>query len=95
MIVGELAGAPVGAMVPGRVLAFPAAAIIRHPAASADAPAAVYEGCGPLEDPRDIEITGHRFATAQFIPASTCSWVPPPEFDSTLPTCINAWNAIP
>ncbi|MGB8486467.1 MAG: hypothetical protein WCD67_09395 [Xanthobacteraceae bacterium] len=41
MTVGEFAGAPAGLMTPGRLLAFPAAAMIRHPAASAAAPAAV------------------------------------------------------
>ena len=39
--VGEFAGAPAALMVPGRLLALPAAAIIRHPAPSAAAPAAV------------------------------------------------------
>jgi hypothetical protein len=41
MTVGEFAGAPAGLMTLGRLLAFPAAAMIRHPAASAAAPAAV------------------------------------------------------
>jgi hypothetical protein len=44
MMVGEFAGAPHGAMVPGRLLALPAAATIRQPLANAAAPAAVYEG---------------------------------------------------
>jgi hypothetical protein len=93
--VGEFAGDPVGAIRPGRLLAFPAAAIIRHPAARAAAPAAVYEGCGGALAPRDMEITEHLLAIAQFIPARTCIWVPPPEFVKTLPTCISAWNPIP
>ena len=39
MIVGEFAGEPAGAIIAGRLLAFPAAAMIRQPAASALAPA--------------------------------------------------------
>jgi hypothetical protein len=39
--VGEFAGAPAGLIMPGRWLEFPAAATIKHPAAKADAPAAV------------------------------------------------------
>ncbi len=41
MMVGEFAGANTGAMWPGRVLAFPAAATIKQPAARAAAPADV------------------------------------------------------
>ena len=41
MMVGEFAGAPDRLIIPGRVLLLPAAAMIRHPAASAAAPAAV------------------------------------------------------
>lgn len=41
MIVGELAGEPAGWILPGRLLALPAAATIRHPFAKAAAPAAV------------------------------------------------------
>jgi hypothetical protein len=40
-IVGEFAGAIVGAIKPGRLLALPAAAMIKHPLARAAAPAAV------------------------------------------------------
>ena len=40
-IVGEFAGAIVGATKPGRLLALPAAAMIKHPLARAAAPAAV------------------------------------------------------
>lgn len=39
--VGELAGAIAGLMTPGRLLSFPAAAIIKQPLAKAAAPAAV------------------------------------------------------
>jgi hypothetical protein len=41
MTLGEFAGAPGGWMLPGRLLALPAAAMIRHPALSAAFPAAV------------------------------------------------------
>ena len=41
MTVGEFAGAPAGLITAGRLLALPEAAMIRHPAASAAAPAAV------------------------------------------------------
>ena len=41
MIVGEFAGAPAGLISPGRLLALPAAATIRHPADNAAAPDAV------------------------------------------------------
>jgi hypothetical protein len=41
MMVGEFAGAPAGLMTPDRLLLFPAAAMIKHPAASAAVPAAV------------------------------------------------------
>jgi hypothetical protein len=40
-IVGEFAGAIVGAITPGRLLALPEAAMIKQPAARAAAPAAV------------------------------------------------------
>ena len=40
-IVGEFAGAITGAITAGRLLALPAAAMIKQPAASAAAPAAV------------------------------------------------------
>lgn len=77
MIVGELAGAPVFE------LALPAAAMIRQPLLSADVPAAVYAACTGACDPSDIEITAHRFAIAQFIPARTPAVLPEPVFDST------------
>src|SRR5678815_4551736 len=71
-IVGELAGEPAGAIIAGRLLAFPDAAMIRQPAASARVPACVYEGCGGTPSaPSDIDITAHRLAIAQFIPART------------------------
>ena len=38
-MVGEFAGEPAGAIIAGRLLAFPDAAMIRHPAASALEPA--------------------------------------------------------
>src|SRR5688572_9468280 len=41
MIVGEFAGAPAGWISPGRLLALPAAAMIKQPLATAAAPAAV------------------------------------------------------
>ena len=41
MMVGEFAGAPAGLITAGRLLAFPAAAIIKHPADNAAEPAAV------------------------------------------------------
>ncbi len=44
MMVGELAGAPAGLTMEGRLLSFPAAATIKHPAAKAAAPAAGYDG---------------------------------------------------
>ena len=40
-IVGEFAGAPAGWIDPGRLLALPAAAMIKHPLFSAAVPAAV------------------------------------------------------
>src|SRR6185295_8315999 len=56
MIVGEFAGASAGAMVAGRWLSFPDAAIIKQPFAKAAAPDAVYAGCGGTLAPSDIEI---------------------------------------
>jgi len=67
MIVGEFPGAPVDDA------ALPAAAMMRQPLFSAACPAAVYAGCTPICAPRDIEITGQRLATAQFMPASTAA----------------------
>ncbi len=55
---------------------------------SADEPAAVYAACTGAADPSDIEMTAHRFAIAQFIPASTLAVVPEPELVSTLPAKI-------
>src|SRR5258706_12306346 len=60
MIVGELAGAPVFDA------ALPAAAMMRQPLLSAEAPAAVYAAWTGDCDPSDIEITAQRFALAQF-----------------------------
>jgi len=88
-IVGELAGAPVTAA------ALPAAAIIRQPLLSAACPAAVYDGCTPDCEPRDIEITAQRFAIAQFIPASTLAPTLDPELLNTLPTKIEARYPMP
>src|SRR5262245_44060996 len=93
--VGELAGAPAGLITPGRLLALPAAATIRQPLASADAPAAVYEGWTGICAPSDIEITWQRLAIAQFIPARTWACVPEPEFERTLPMKIWLREAIP
>lgn len=84
MIDGEFAGAPV--FEP----AFPAAAIIRHPLASAAEPAAVYAAWTGDWEPRDIEITWQRFAIAQLIPAKTPAVAPLPEFVNTFPTKIRA-----
>ena len=84
MIVGEFAGEPVFDA------ALPAAATIRQPLLSAAAPAAVYAACTGACDPSDIEITTHRLAIAQFMPARTPPVAPVPEFDSTLPAKIGA-----
>ena len=73
MMVGEFAGAPAGLMTAGRLLALPEAATIKHPAANADEPAAVYDGWTGIWAPRDMEITAHLLAMAQFIPARTCA----------------------
>jgi hypothetical protein len=83
-IVGELAGAPV------TDAALPAAAMIKHPLFSAACPAAVYDGCTPDCEPRDIEITAQRLAIAQFIPASTLAPTLDPELLNTFPTKIEA-----
>ena len=95
MIVGELAGAPAGFITAGRELSFPAAAMIKQPAARAAVPAAVYDGCGGIGAPSDIEITAHLLAMAQFIPARTCAWVPEPELFNTLPMKICVLKPMP
>lgn len=82
MIVGELAGAPV------LEAAFPDAATIRQPRPSAAIPAAVYAACTGDWEPSDIEMTWHRLAIAQFMPASTLAELPDPVLLSTFPTKI-------
>jgi len=52
-MIGEFAGPPAGSIPPGRLLALPAAAMIRQPAANAAEPAAVHESWGGIRAPRD------------------------------------------
>jgi hypothetical protein len=89
MIVGEFAGAPV------KEPALPAAAMIRRPLLSAACPALVYEGCGPVCAPSDIEMMGQRFAMAQFMPFNTLPPTLEPELLSTLPAKIDERKPTP
>lgn len=92
---GELAGAPVLMIVPGRRLELPAAAIISEPAASARCAACVYQFCSGLSEPSDIEIISQPLAIAQLIPARIPPADPIPLFARTFPTKICALYAIP
>ena len=89
MIVGEFAGAPTGPPLE------PDGATMMHPRLRAACPAAVYAADTGVGDPIATRIATHRFAMAQFNPASTVAVVVEPELPTILPTKIGARYPIP